>query len=102
VGNSLGGIRVNSPAYGSLCDPHFNIGARHVSVVTHIDSSRLIRVTTPTAKWGRLARVPILDVSPNNDWTEVRVWHIPGGHWGGRIYRADGFIHPFQLHAAMS
>ncbi|ANP47183.1 CHAP domain-containing protein [Candidatus Viadribacter manganicus] len=98
--------RSNSPAYGSVFVIHgFNTSARgHVSVVTHIDSSRLIRVDH--ANWlngGEISRgVPVLDVSANNDWTEVRVWHIPGDHWGGRIYRADGFIHPFQLHAAMS
>ena len=81
-----------------------NPGRGHVAVVTHIDSSRLIRVDH--ANWlneGEISvGVPILDVSPNNDWTEVRVWHIPGGHWGGRVYRADGFIHPFVLHAALS
>lgn len=98
--------RSNQPAFGSVFVMHgYNTTARgHVAVVTHVDSSRLIRVDQ--ANWlngGEISRsVPILDVSPNNDWTEVRVWHIPGGHWGGRIYRADGFIHPFQLQAAMS
>lgn len=98
--------RSNSPAYGSVFVMHgYSTSTRgHVAVVTHIDSSRLIRVDQ--ANWlngGEISRgVPVLDVSPNNDWTEVRVWHIPGGHWGGRIYRADGFIHPFQLQAAMS
>lgn len=98
--------RSNSPAFGSVFVMHgYNTNARgHVAVVTHIDSDRVIRVDQ--ANWlngGEISRgVPIMDVSPNNDWTEVRVWHIPGGHWGGRIYRADGFIHPFQLQAAMS
>jgi surface antigen len=98
--------RSNSPAYGSVFVIHgYHTSARgHVAVVTHIDSSRVIRVDH--ANWlngGEISRgVPILDVSPNNDWTEVRVWHIPSGHWGGRIYRAYGFIHPFQLQAAMS
>jgi hypothetical protein len=98
--------RSNQPAFGSVFVMRgYNTTARgHVAVVTHVDSSRLIRVDQ--ANWlngGEISRsVPILDVSPNNDWSEVRVWHIPGGHWGGRIYRADGFIHPFQLQAAMS
>lgn len=98
--------RSNSPAFGSVFVIHgFSTSARgHVAVVTRIESSRLIRVDH--ANWlnrGEISRgVPVLDVSPNNDWTEVRVWHIPGGHWGGRVYRADGFIHPFQLQAAMS
>lgn len=98
--------RSNSPAFGSVFVMRgYNTSARgHVAVVTHIDSSRLIRVDQ--ANWlngGEISRnVPILDVSPNNDWSEVRVWHIPGGHWGGRVYTADGFIHAFQLQAAMS
>ena len=98
--------RSNSPAFGSVfvIQGYNNPGRGHVAVVTHIDSSRLIRVDH--ANWlneGEISvGVPILDVSPNNDWTEVRVWHIPGGHWGGRVYRADGFIHPFVLHAALS
>lgn len=98
--------RSNSPAYGAV----FVIRGRatprrgHVAVVTHVDSSRLIRVDH--ANWlngGEISRgVPVLDVSPDNDWTQVRVWHIPGGHWGGRVYRAEGFIHPFVLDAALS
>lgn len=98
--------RSSQPAFGSVFVMRgYNTTARgHVAVVTHVDSSRLIRVDQ--ANWlngGEISRgVPILDVSPNNDWSEVRVWYIPGGHWGGRVYRADGFIHPFQLQAAMS
>ncbi len=79
-------------------------GRGHVAVVTAIESSRVIRVDH--ANWlngGEVSvAVPVLDVSPANDWSEVRVWHIPGGHWGGRIYQAEGFIHPFALQAALS
>jgi hypothetical protein len=46
--------------------------------------------------------VPVADVSPNNDWSEVRVWYIPNAQWGARVYQADGFIHPFYLRAAFS
>lgn len=94
------------PAAGSVLVTrgYNNSGRGHVAVVTRIDSSRLIRVDQ--ANWlnnGEISvGVPVLDVSPNNDWSEVRVWHIPGGHWGGRIYQAQGFIHPFALHAALS
>jgi hypothetical protein len=38
--------------------------------------------------------VPVVDVSPNNDWSMVRVWHIPTQTWGVRIYRVQGFILP--------
>ena len=98
--------RSKIPAFGSVFVLRgYNTTARgHVAVVTHIDSDRVIRVDQ--ANWlngGEISRgVPVIDVSPNNDWTEVRVWHIPGGQWGARVYRADGFIHPFQLQAAMS
>lgn len=98
--------RSSQPAFGSVfvLQGYQTTARGHVAVVTHVDSSRLIRVDQ--ANWlngGEISRnVPVLDVSPNNDWSEVRVWHIPGGHWGGRIYRGEGFIHPFQLQAAMS
>ena len=79
-----------------------NPGRGHVAVVTEIVSERLIRVNH--ANWlnnGEISvDVPVLDVSPNNDWSELRVWHIPGNHWGGRVYAAEGFIHAFSLHAA--
>lgn len=98
--------RSNSPAYGSVFVIRgYNTSRRgHVAVVTHVDSSRVIRVDH--ANWlngGEISRgVPVLDVSPDNDWTQVRIWHIPGGHWGGRVYWADGFIHPFLLSAALN
>ena len=37
---------------------------------------------------------PVIDVSPQNDWSAVRVWYVPGGHLGKRVYGAHGFIHP--------
>jgi hypothetical protein len=98
--------RSSMPAPGSVLviRSHNGIGRGHVAVVSRVDSSRLIRVDH--ANWlngGEISLgVPVLDVSPGNDWSEVRVWHIPGGHWGGRVYLAEGFIHPFALHAALS
>ncbi len=81
-----------------------NPGRGHVAVVRRIESSRVIFVDH--ANWlngGEISvGVPVLDVSPNNDWSEIRVWHIPGAHWGGRVYDVEGFIHPFTLQAAMS
>lgn len=97
--------RSSQPAPGSVFVIRgYNTDRRgHVAVVTHIDSSRLIRVDQ--ANWlnnGEISvGVPVLDVSPNNDWSEIRVWHIPGNHWGGRTYQTQGFIHPFALHAAL-
>jgi len=69
----------------------------HVAVVTAVVSSRLIRVDQ--ANWlnqGEVSLgVPVMDVSPTNDWSEVRVWYIPSNDWGARIYAAEGFIHPY-------
>jgi hypothetical protein len=76
----------------------------HVSVVKAIISSRLIRVDQ--ANWlhgGEISvDVPVIDVSAGNDWSEVRIWHVPGGYWGGRTYQAQGFIHPIGLVAGLN
>lgn len=66
----------------------------HVAVVREIVSSRLVIVDH--ANWlnnGEITRnVPVRDVSPNNDWSQVQVWHVPGRHWGSRTYTVQGFI----------
>ncbi|MBL8531393.1 MAG: CHAP domain-containing protein [Hyphomonadaceae bacterium] len=95
--------RSSRPAAGAvLAIRGYNTNTRgHVAVVTEVLSPRLIRVDH--ANWlngGEVSvGVPVADVSPNNDWSQIRVWHIPGEHWGGRVYRADGFIHPVMLMA---
>jgi hypothetical protein len=94
-------IRSGTPAVGSvLVTRGYNNATRgHVAVVRTILSEREILIDH--ANWmnrGEITEaVPVLDVSANNDWSEVRVWHIPGGHWGGRVYSAQGFIHPVPL-----
>ncbi len=40
--------------------------------------------------------VRVLDVSPANDWSQVRVWHAPADSFGQRIYPAYGFIYAFD------
>jgi len=66
----------------------------HVAVVKEVVSPRMIIVDH--ANWlngGEITRdVPIMDVSEAGDWSEVRVWHVPGRHWGARTYRVQGFI----------
>lgn len=73
----------------------FNTTARgHVALVREVVSPRLIIVDH--ANWlnrGEITRdVPVMDVSEAGDWSEVRVWHVPGRHWGGRSYNVQGFI----------
>jgi hypothetical protein len=95
--------RSNSPAPGSVfvMRGYRDDSRGHVAVVTEIVSPRVIRVNQ--ANWlnrGEVTTsVPVMDVSPNNDWTQVRVWYIPNNQWGARTYLARGFIHPFTLMA---
>lgn len=66
----------------------------HVAVITRVVSPREIRVDH--ANWlndGNIYKnTPVIDVSPGNDWTEVRVWNTRDGHLGGGVYRVRGFI----------
>ena len=65
----------------------------HVAVVTHVVSSREIRVDQ--ANWQNHGEIdhatPIRDVSRKNDWSEVRVWDLKSGQYG-RVYPVSGFI----------
>lgn len=72
----------------------------HVSVVTRVLSNRLVLVDhanwAPARSTGRGAvttAVPVLDVSPKNDWTQVRVWYHPNNDFGSRVYRTDGYVY---------
>ncbi len=71
-----------------------NANRGHVAVVKEVVSPRMIIVDH--ANWlnhGEITRdVPIMDVSEAGDWSEVRVWYVPGRHWGGRTYNVQGFI----------
>lgn len=66
----------------------------HVAVVTTLVGPREIRVDQ--ANWENRGEIdhntPVLDVSPNNDWSQVRVWDIRSGQFGGHIYAIKGFI----------
>lgn len=70
----------------------------HLSVVARLVSARELRVDH--ANWasgaakGRVARdQPIVDLSPGNDWSLVRVWHPPSGGYGVSAWPAYGFVH---------
>jgi hypothetical protein len=66
----------------------------HVAVVTKLVGPREIRVDQ--ANWENRGEIdhntPVLDVSPNNDWSEVRVWNIQTGQFGAHVYAIKGFI----------
>ncbi len=73
--------------------------AGHVAVVSEVVSDRVIKVTH--ANWsiingrrGQVERdVEVIDVSPANDWSKVRVWYAPIGKVGTTAYPANGFIY---------
>ena len=66
----------------------------HVAVVTDIVNPRQIIVDQ--ANWQNKGEIdhatPVLDVSAANDWSLVRVWDVPSGHFGARTYAISGFI----------
>ncbi len=72
----------------------------HVAVISEIVNSRKVLVDhanwAPQRGHGRgqiTTRVMMLDVSPHNDWTQVRVWNEASGEMGQRVYPTYGFIY---------
>ncbi len=69
----------------------------HVSVVRKLDGPR--RILVDQANWvhHKISRgEPVIDVSPNNDWTQVRVWWSPAGTMGATVYSTYGFVLPHR------
>jgi hypothetical protein len=65
----------------------------HVGVVTGIVSEREIRLDH--ANWqpdAIITNMAVIDVSPANDWTQLRFWNKDARMWGA-IYPASGFIY---------
>ena len=67
----------------------------HVATVTQVVSDRIIKVTH--ANWGHPGQVErdvtVVDASPNNDWSAVKVWYGPIRDIGQRAYPTYGFIY---------
>lgn len=79
---------------------HGSMSHGHVAVVTQVISAR--KVLVDHANWaphrgrGRgqvTTKVMMLDVSPHNDWTQVRVWNEASQEIGKKIYPTYGFIY---------
>ena len=69
----------------------------HVAVVDRVVNAREITVDQANwpgpGNWGNISRdVPVVDVSPNNDWTAVRVGLGRSGQFGS-VYPTYGFIY---------
>jgi len=66
----------------------------HLAIVRRVLNDR--EIVVDHANWLNGGEVsldnPVMDVSGDNDWSEVRVWYTPGGHYGGRVYQVQGFI----------
>lgn len=90
--------RSTVPSQGSVMVLHNYAGPNraHVAVVREMVNAREIRVDH--ANWlddGAIyVNDPVKDVSPDNDWSQVRVFNIRAGAWGGRTYDVKGFIGP--------
>jgi hypothetical protein len=87
--------RAQTPAVGSVLV--FRRSTRlpdgHVAVVSRVLSDR--RILATHANWVRhqiSEDVPVVDVSPGNDWTRVRVWWPPTNQMGVTEYATFGFI----------
>jgi surface antigen len=94
--------RGQRPAVGAVMafKPYRSMQLGHVATVARVLDKR--RVLLDHANWspidgrkGQIERnVLAEDVSPANDWSEVRVWYTPIGALGTTRYPVHGFIYP--------
>ena len=71
----------------------------HVAVVSRVVETRVVLLTH--ANWSRVdgerghaeQDVTLYDVSPHNDWSEVKVWYRDSDGLGGTTYPVAGFIY---------
>lgn len=75
--------------------PHGNSTLGHVATVSRVVDARTILVNH--ANWsspGQIERnVTVMDVSPMNDWSQVRVWFAPIQNLGAAHWPVAGFIY---------
>ena len=76
--------------------------AGHVAVVTGVASEREITVTQANWVRRRVTRDTVVDVSPDGDWSQVRVWWAPSAALGAGVYPTYGFIAPLAPSARAS
>jgi len=78
----------------------------HVAVVSQVLTDRVIQISQ--ANWslidgrrGHVERnVTVVDVSPNGDWSQVKVWNDPSHDLGTTVYPTYGFIYQDAVTAA--
>lgn len=94
--------RGNRPQKGAVLafQPSGNMRLGHVAAVSRVVDSRTVLLSH--ANWspidgrrGQIERdVRAVDVSPGNDWSQVRVWYAPLGDLGTTAWPTHGFIYP--------
>lgn len=91
-------VRGSAPSLGSVMvlTGYAGPGRAHVAVVARMVTRR--EITIDHANWlddGAIYRNdPVVDVSPDNDWSEVRIYNLRTSSWGTRTYLVQGFIGP--------
>jgi surface antigen len=71
----------------------------HVAVVSQVLTDRVIQITH--ANWSLIdgdrghveQNVTVVDVSPEGDWSQVKVWNDPSRNLGATVYPTYGFIY---------
>lgn len=85
-------VRVKAPTVGSVMVMQTRRG--HVGVVTKIIDSR--HIVIDHSNWLSNGQIyldqPVMDVSANNDWSKVVVWHPNLNQFGKRALGVSGFI----------
>ena len=93
--------RGHLPRVGAVMafSPHGNMRLGHVAAVSRIIDSRTVLLRH--ANWSEIDgrrgqiedNVRAIDVSPDNDWSEVRVWYAPIADLGTTHWPVRGFIY---------
>ena len=94
--------RGHTPRVGAVMafQPYGNMTLGHVAAISRVIDSRTVLLRH--ANWspidGRRGQVEndvrAVDVSPDNDWSQVRVWYAPIQNLGTTAWPVAGFIYP--------
>lgn len=89
--------RGGEPRVGAVMNfrPHGGSRLGHVAAVSKIvdDRTLLIKHANWSARGKIETNVRVIDVSPGNDWSAVRVWNGKSGQMGGGTWPLYGFIY---------
>jgi len=90
-----------------LCfKPNGKMRLGHVAVVSQVLTDRIIQISH--ANWSLIdgdrgkveQNVTVVDVSPQGDWSQVKVWNDPSHNLGTTVYPTYGFIYQDAATAA--